>query len=510
MQLTVKTLKGEKFVVNAEPSNTVAEVKAIIETEKSELPAANMKLIHSGKVLKDADSIESCNIKPNAFLVVMITKAKKAAAPPPATPAATTPAPATPAAASSSTPVAPTKSTDASSATAAASETTATPAPTTTTTSTPSATAASTATAAPTSTSTSTTTTTTTTPATDEFPAEMVANLTAMGFPDAEVRACLRASQGNPDVAVEFLMNGIPPGIEALQGGGGAAGTSTSTTATTGGEPLAQLRSHPQINQLRQLVQSNPQSLQAVLTQIGQQQPSLLQEINSNQELFLQIMNEPASSTPATATSSSSSSTSTTSSSTSSTTNPPSAAATAAAGFGSAESGQAQALAQMIQGMSPEQMNSMASMYGITPEQLQMTAQMIGQLPPEQLQQYMNMALSSAGGGAAGGDLSGLMGAMGGAGGVPGAGGAGGPQVLELNAEEIAAVNRLADMGFDRSEAAQAYIACDKNEALAANLLMDGGFGFQDDMGAGAGAGGAPGNGGADGSGGSGDDNMYD
>lgn len=41
---------------------------------KPELPAANMKLIHSGKVLKDDDSIESCNIKPNAFLVVMISK----------------------------------------------------------------------------------------------------------------------------------------------------------------------------------------------------------------------------------------------------------------------------------------------------------------------------------------------------------------------------------------------------------------------------------------------------
>ena len=36
----------------------------------------------------------------------------------------------------------------------------------------------------------------------------------------------------------------------------------------------------------------------------------------------------------------------------------------------------------------------------------------------------------------------------------------------------MAAVVRLADMGFDRTEAAQAYLACDKNEALAANLLM--------------------------------------
>eukprot|EP01083_Nonionella_stella_P053100 140612_1 len=94
MQLTVKTLKGEKFVVNAEASNTVADVKTIIEGQKPELPAANMKLIHSGKVLKDGDSIESCNIKPNAFLVVMISKAKKTAAPAPTpAPAAAAPTP---------------------------------------------------------------------------------------------------------------------------------------------------------------------------------------------------------------------------------------------------------------------------------------------------------------------------------------------------------------------------------------------------------------------------------
>merc|ERR1712086_1218570 len=73
-------------------------------------------------------------------------------------------------------------------------------------------------------------------------------------------------------------------------------------------------------------------------------------------------------------------------------------------------------------------------------------------------------------------------GSDGGGGGTMGGGGGGGaPQVLRLTEQEMAAVNRLADMGFDRTEAAQAYLACDKNEALAANLLMDsmgdGGFG---------------------------------
>ena len=36
-----------------------------------------MKLIHSGKVLKDDDKIDSCNIKPNDFLVVMIAKVRQ-------------------------------------------------------------------------------------------------------------------------------------------------------------------------------------------------------------------------------------------------------------------------------------------------------------------------------------------------------------------------------------------------------------------------------------------------
>ena len=456
-----------------------------------------MKLIHSGKVLKDGDTIESCNIAATDFLVVMITKAKKA----PAAPAPKkAPAPA-PAAAESSSAPAPAAAAAAPAAAAASTES-ATPAPA------PAAAAAAPAPAAAASEE-------------EEFPAEMVGNLTSMGFPEAEVKACLRASGGNPDVAVEvselchdlftcddhhlvpdiafnlhacntnvyyvfviivvgqFLMNGIPPGAAeaAAARASGAAAAPAAAAGSSSGGPLQSLRSHPQFDALRRLVQSNPQTLQAVLTQIGQQDPQLLQEINANQAVFLEMMNEPIAEGGSGG-----------------------AGAGALAGGAGAGAGGMEAMlggmsnpaqmAQMLQAMGAEERASMAAMMGLTTEQLDATMQMIGQMPPDQFQQYMQMAMAGGGGG-------GGMGGMGG-------GGGGGGMAIQLTQEEMAAVDRLASMGFDRAEAAQAYLACDKNEELAANLLMDGGFGFADDGGAGGGA--PPG-----GSGGGGDgDDMYD
>ena len=39
--------------------------------------------------------------------------------------------------------------------------------------------------------------------------------------------------------------------------------------------------------------------------------------------------------------------------------------------------------------------------------------------------------------------------------------------------EDEAAVQQLAALGFAREQAAEAYLACDRNQTLAANFLMD-------------------------------------
>ncbi|EDQ89934.1 uncharacterized protein MONBRDRAFT_20821 [Monosiga brevicollis MX1] len=66
---------------------------------------------------------------------------------------------------------------------------------------------------------------------------------------------------------------------------------------------------------------------------------------------------------------------------------------------------------------------------------------------------------------------------MPGAGGAAGAGGSGFPGV-QLTQEEMAAVERLSQLGFDRNLALQAYIACEKDENMAANWLLSNGAGM--------------------------------
>ncbi|KFZ02008.1 hypothetical protein V501_09689, partial [Pseudogymnoascus sp. VKM F-4519 (FW-2642)] len=102
MKLTFRDLKQQKFVIEAEPTELISDVKAKIEKEKG-WEAAQQKLIYSGKILQDANSVESYKIEEKGFIVCMVSKPKPAPAAAAAPKEPATPAPA----ASSATPAPP-------------------------------------------------------------------------------------------------------------------------------------------------------------------------------------------------------------------------------------------------------------------------------------------------------------------------------------------------------------------------------------------------------------------
>jgi UV excision repair protein RAD23 len=156
---------------------------------------------------------------------------------------------------------------------------------------------------------------------------EAVNGLVEMGFERSLVTRAMRAAFNNPDRAAEYLMSGIPEGIlqdnagdqpaavaqgdQPVQETGGnvpfnmfdaAANQARNTTGNTLGAQntqgqsaaaqLSMLRNSPQFQQLRQLVQAQPELLQPLLQQLGQSSPEMMQLLSSNQEEFLSLLGE--------------------------------------------------------------------------------------------------------------------------------------------------------------------------------------------------------------------------
>ncbi|KAL8820413.1 MAG: hypothetical protein Q9223_001367 [Gallowayella weberi] len=330
MKLTFKDLKQNKFDIEAEPSETVGSVKEKISNEKG-WEAGLLKFIYSGmlfirKILQDANTIESYNIEEKGFIVCMVGKPK--------------------ASASSSTPQAPYRP--------ALAKTPGAPAPAAPTQPTDTATTDAPATPSPAPAAASTTNE----PASFNDPSALtlgaqreaaVSNMESMGFPRAEIDRAMRAAFFNPDRAVEYLLNGIPENVQQEQqesqaGRGGAGGarqnapaaspptaapaTTTAPTDTEGdagdqpinlfeaaqaqagrggtgaggrggtgaggGANLDFLRNNPQFQQLRQIVQSQPQMLEPILQQVGAGNPQLAQLIQEHPNQFLQLLSEEA------------------------------------------------------------------------------------------------------------------------------------------------------------------------------------------------------------------------
>jgi len=260
MLVTLKNLQQQTFQIEISATETVKALKQKIESEKGsgDYGAGTQKLIYAGKILADDDPISKYNIDEKKFIVVMVAKPK---APAPATPTEPAPAP-TPAPAAAAVPAP-------ASATSTPSEA----------------------------------------KEDDNKPVvnqdtglvmgedynRMVQNIQDMGYEKSQVEAALRASFNNPDRAVEYLLTGIPPQVEVgpLAGGGGggagAGGVSAAAAGVTapapgsvpaGDNPLAFLRDHEMFQQIRSVIQQNPNMLSTMLQQIGQSNPQLLQIIS--------------------------------------------------------------------------------------------------------------------------------------------------------------------------------------------------------------------------------------
>lgn len=264
MKITLKNLQQQTFVIDIEPDKTVKNLKEEIEALKgSEYPSCGQKLIYSGKILSDDKELSEYQIDEKKFIVVMVSKPK-----PPAT---------TTTSGSTATPAAPVKAP--------------TPPP-------------------PTSAPESQPINANPAPAASGGPAvgdsvvlqgsefdKTVESIMAMGYERPQVEQALRASFNNPERAVEYLLNGIP--LEFAQGeiavdpvASAASVGSADSAADSPNDPLGFLRSQPQFEQMRAVVRENPQLLNALLQQIGQTNPTLLQVISENQEEFVRLLNE--------------------------------------------------------------------------------------------------------------------------------------------------------------------------------------------------------------------------
>ncbi|XP_077834006.1 UV excision repair protein RAD23 homolog A isoform X2 [Macaca mulatta] len=276
--ITLKTLQQQTFKIRMEPDETVKVLKEKIEAEKGRdaFPVAGQKLIYAGKILSDDVPIRDYRIDEKNFVVVMVTKTKAGqgtSAPPEASPTA---------APESSTSFPPAPTSGMSHPQPAAREDKS-PSEESAPTTSPESVSGS----VPSSGSSGREEDAASTLVTGSEYETMLTEIMSMGYERERVVAALRASYNNPHRAVEYLLTGIPGSPEPEHGSVQESQVSEQPATEAGENPLEFLRDQPQFQNMRQVIQQNPALLPALLQQLGQENPQLLQSSQPSCEMWV-------------------------------------------------------------------------------------------------------------------------------------------------------------------------------------------------------------------------------
>ncbi|KYN29805.1 UV excision repair protein RAD23 like protein B [Trachymyrmex cornetzi] len=266
MIITLKNLQQQTFTIEIDSSQTVKDLKEKIETQKG-FPAEHQKLIYAGKILADEQPLAEYNIDEKKFIVVMVTKPKTGATPKTSEEQRTEGGDKKEESTSSAT-TQPSSNPNVQDTIRAASNVQEQPVAAA-----PAAGQAESALLM------------------GEDYNTMVNNIMDMGYEREQVVQALRASFNNPDRAVEYLITGIP--AQLFEDPPEDPPEAQEQLQDQSQDPLAFLRLQPQFQQMRQVIQQNPQLLNNLLQQIGSTNPALLQLISQNQEAFVRMLNEP-------------------------------------------------------------------------------------------------------------------------------------------------------------------------------------------------------------------------
>jgi len=414
MKVIFKNFKKEKFPIEVEPTDTILSGKEKLSAAQDCEPS-QLKFVYSGKILKDDKTFDFFNVKEGDQIIFMKSKLRKQKPkaepkPEPQTESTQREAPAETAAAAS-----PSSSTSNPASLAA---------PITTGNQEPSSTGAEEFTES--------------TFAVGRARQTAVNNIMGMGFEREQVERALTAAFNNPDRAVEYLLNGIPE-VHHQAPAPAPAPTEASANAPqqepSGVPDKAQEAAASKVSETRSVTAPAVSSEEPVKAAESAERATATSQTPANpnsQNLFERA-----------------------------------AAAVQGqnAGENSQEGDYIGSLRELLQ-QRPEMAEIVLQQMAASNPQL---AEVI-QRNPEAFMRYITS-----------GDQDALAESLGipkeylegtGEGDDAEEGEEANAPHIEVTPEENAAINRLCELGFDRSLVIQVYFACDKNEEMAANLLF--------------------------------------